>query len=250
MTDDHIVEVYVAGSVLEVHALADVLEEAGVHARITGEMLNNALGGLPLGEETSPRIWVHEREAARAREVISRWIGEAEAEAGKSPLDETGEQYAPELAKEQAAEEEGDKFNFLSPLFVLIAMSCVAAGAVHAYQSWQTLRKYSETVQAVFSDFAFDKLDFEEVPASREIPFQKQVAVEPLYQCRYTYVVDGKQYDAVFKNMFKAPRQIAIQYDPQHPEMHVIGPLMPPWLSALLGVAIGSFVFYVAYKFR
>jgi len=70
---ERIVELCSAADAVEAHALCDLLEEAGIHARMVGESLGYAGGGLPLGEAIAPRVWVSEKDAARAREIVDDW---------------------------------------------------------------------------------------------------------------------------------------------------------------------------------
>jgi Flp pilus assembly protein TadB len=50
-----------------------VLKKAGIDARVVGEMLQAALGELPMGPATSPRVWVPRKDETRARAVIAEW---------------------------------------------------------------------------------------------------------------------------------------------------------------------------------
>jgi predicted RNA-binding Zn-ribbon protein involved in translation (DUF1610 family) len=67
---DHVVEVYSAANGVEAHGLRAVLEEKHIRAEVVGESLGSAAGRLPLGQATTPRIWVREGDAGRAREII------------------------------------------------------------------------------------------------------------------------------------------------------------------------------------
>ncbi len=73
MLHERLVEVCSAGNIVEADGLCELLEEAGIHARVVGEGFGVAAAGLALGEAVSPRIWVYERDLARAREVIDQW---------------------------------------------------------------------------------------------------------------------------------------------------------------------------------
>ena len=72
MADSQPLEVYSAVDVPEAHLVQAVLLEAGIEARIVGEHLQNAVGDLP-AVSIAPRIWVHEQNFERAREVIMKW---------------------------------------------------------------------------------------------------------------------------------------------------------------------------------
>ena len=64
------VEIVRARSAMEAHAIRILLEEHGFDVRIDGEALLGALGGLPVGWETAPRVLVPADEAAGAVELI------------------------------------------------------------------------------------------------------------------------------------------------------------------------------------
>lgn len=65
-----LVEIVRARSAMEAHAIRILLEEHGFDVRIDGEALLGALGGLPVGWETAPRVLVPADEAAGAVELI------------------------------------------------------------------------------------------------------------------------------------------------------------------------------------
>jgi membrane protease YdiL (CAAX protease family) len=67
---DRLVVVYSAANDVEAHGLRAVLEERGIRAQVVGESLGNAVGRLPFGEATAPRIQVREGDTGRAREII------------------------------------------------------------------------------------------------------------------------------------------------------------------------------------
>ena len=68
-----IVEVYGARTDWEAHLVRGLLEDAGIKARIVGEMLKGAAGELPLGATIAPRVWVFEKDEAGARAIIEEW---------------------------------------------------------------------------------------------------------------------------------------------------------------------------------
>lgn len=72
--DERIVELCSAADDISAHELRGVLQEAGIPSRVVGGYLENAAGGLPLGEPLSPRIWVREQDATRAREIVDAWM--------------------------------------------------------------------------------------------------------------------------------------------------------------------------------
>ncbi len=70
---DDILEVYWAPDAHEAHLVCGLLEEAGIKARVVGEMLQSAAGELPPGPTIAPRVWVLASDEIRAREVIATW---------------------------------------------------------------------------------------------------------------------------------------------------------------------------------
>jgi hypothetical protein len=69
--DDDIVEVYSAADITEAAFLRDLLEEAGIRTRVVGDSLQTAVGLLPPGEETAPRLWVFRADEGKAREMLA-----------------------------------------------------------------------------------------------------------------------------------------------------------------------------------
>lgn len=71
-TGHELVEVYRARSLPHAHALRLVLEEEGIHVQIEGEYLQGAVGDLPLGWPTTPRLLAPQDQVGRALEIIRR----------------------------------------------------------------------------------------------------------------------------------------------------------------------------------
>lgn len=67
------VEVYRAKDSLQAHLLRSILEEEGIPALVDGDMLQGAVGELPAGWASAPRIMVEERNATQARALLERW---------------------------------------------------------------------------------------------------------------------------------------------------------------------------------
>lgn len=67
------IEVYAARDGMEAHFLRSLLEDEGIDAQVVGDGLVAALGDIPFGMPTAPRIWVQEEDAARARQLILDW---------------------------------------------------------------------------------------------------------------------------------------------------------------------------------
>jgi hypothetical protein len=69
---ERIVEICSAANSMEAGFLSDALADKGIRAEIVGAPLRTAAGLLPLGETTSPRLWVREGDSGRAREIIDQ----------------------------------------------------------------------------------------------------------------------------------------------------------------------------------
>ena len=57
---------------MQAHAIRMALEDAGVDVRIEGELLQSAVGEIPLGWDTLPRILVDSSQLKTAREIVER----------------------------------------------------------------------------------------------------------------------------------------------------------------------------------
>ena len=82
------VEIYRPKNLMQAHAIRMALEDAGVDVRIEGELLQSAVGEIPLGWDTLPRIMVDSSQLNTAREIVERSDARAAAE---PPGDETDE---------------------------------------------------------------------------------------------------------------------------------------------------------------
>jgi Putative prokaryotic signal transducing protein len=73
MNERRLVEVYRAKDSVQAHLLRSALEEMGIRAVVEGDLLQGALGEIPMGWSTAPRIMVEEADAAKARESLDRF---------------------------------------------------------------------------------------------------------------------------------------------------------------------------------
>jgi enoyl-CoA hydratase len=88
MSDARLVEVYRAKDSPQAHVLRSALEDAGIHALVEGDLLQGALGELPVGWSTAPRIMVEEHDAPQARALLERW--ESSGPSNASEAQQTG----------------------------------------------------------------------------------------------------------------------------------------------------------------
>jgi membrane protease YdiL (CAAX protease family) len=80
--DSEIVEVFRARGLPEAHALRLVLEENSIAVRIDNELLQGALGELPMGWATAPRIMVRRSDEQAARALIEEHVGRSGGRSG------------------------------------------------------------------------------------------------------------------------------------------------------------------------
>lgn len=71
--DEQLVEVYRARDSIQAHLFAAELEEDGIECQVFGDPLGIGLGGNTLGWSTAPQIFVKEKDALRARELLSEY---------------------------------------------------------------------------------------------------------------------------------------------------------------------------------
>lgn len=100
MPNSEIARVYTARDAVEATAVRSELELRGIEARVVGDLLGGAVGGLPPGHSTSPEIWVRGEDREQAGKVIERffsdpsftWDGSKQGE--KKTDTETGDDLA------------------------------------------------------------------------------------------------------------------------------------------------------------
>jgi hypothetical protein len=240
------VELCSAANAVEAHALRMLLEEAGIQARVVGDILGNAAGSLPLGEPIAPRIWVWETNVARAQEIIEEWTSQPHDQWGD--LVEGAEQSE---AEEDAVPSSAVGFHVLSEGLVIAGTACILWGALWAWHSWMTARKYQETTEGVLvawephysGSYYFPPPDTP-VPRFRLAPLV-------CYDLKYRFVIDGKTYSYVVRASAILGRRMPIHYDPRDlKENVVVGPLTRPWLVLVATFGIGAFLAFMAYMFR
>ncbi len=98
MSSESLTEVYRAASVLDAKLMQSALESADIPAVVSGELLQNALGDIPLGWSTAPRIMVPDEFVAAAKAIIEtveadvqRNRDETAEESDQSPSSDTVE---------------------------------------------------------------------------------------------------------------------------------------------------------------
>ncbi len=72
LADLNFVEAYRASNAIQAHAFRFALERAGLKVMVENESLQDAVGEIPGGWSSSPRLMVEASQLAAAREIISR----------------------------------------------------------------------------------------------------------------------------------------------------------------------------------
>ena len=73
MSDSELVEVYRARDSQQAHLLRAALEDRGIRALVEGDLLQGALGGVPVGWSSAPRLLVQAEDAGLAQQLIAEW---------------------------------------------------------------------------------------------------------------------------------------------------------------------------------
>ncbi len=76
MANDELVELYRARGADEAHALRARLEDAGVMARVDGELLGGLVGEVPFGWVTAPRLLVRAADREAAESILAEFVRE------------------------------------------------------------------------------------------------------------------------------------------------------------------------------
>jgi hypothetical protein len=254
---ERIVELCSAANIIEADGLCELLEEAGIQARVVGDNLTAAAGCLPLGEATAPRIWVYENDADHARQVIGQWRSEPGVAPLEPPEDDEPATAAAPLETQDTALPSDERLRFLGQGLFVVAIVCLAAGAVWAWQNATTLSKHSATTEGRFAGVGHPRTRFAFAPPrDPNLPLQpnapRVLAVTHLFEASYAYVVDGKSHHAYMfvESVDEAPDRVQVHYDPRNPAAHFVGSIAPPWMILLLSFAVGGFLCFVGWQFR
>ena len=90
MSDDELVEVYLAANAPQAYFLRNMLADVGIEASVTGDITTI---GVFTGEESGPCLWVRGRDKDQARVVLEEWeranVGDHRAEDPLMDSDET-----------------------------------------------------------------------------------------------------------------------------------------------------------------
>jgi hypothetical protein len=231
--NERIVEFCSAANAVEAYIIRALLEEAGIQARVVGDLLGNAAGMLPLGETLAPRIWVRECDAAYAREIIESQPGQecSDCVEGDQPSEKEEDVFSSTIAW----------FGWLSQVFMIAAAFCILLGTIWAWCSWMTMQKYQGTAEGVL--VACNPHFSSYIPPPPENPLPREPPNFSFqYDVQYEYTVAGTTYYAKIYNSSKAYRCITIHYDPSYPEKNIVGPLTSPWIVIVSALTMGIFL--------
>jgi hypothetical protein len=252
---ERLVEVCSAGNIVEADGLCELLEESGIQARVVGEGLGVAAGGLALGENVSPRIWVHESDLARAREVIERWRSPQANEPVEPPGAEGVAETESPVEAEYAELPSDVRLRFLSQGFFIAGSVCILIGAVWAWRNSTMLSTYSGTAVGRFNRAVVGEVKWLSPPRERDLPpgnVAGESSFRRTFNVEYVYVVNGEDNKAFVKvdRVEDAPPVITIRYIPRSPANHIAGSVAPPWMILLFASLVGVFLGFVGYQFR
>jgi rubrerythrin len=69
MHESEIVNVYLAGTLVEAEFLRNVVSDAGIESRVVGA--GSVMAGMLPHEEHTPCLWVHRSDESRARQLLA-----------------------------------------------------------------------------------------------------------------------------------------------------------------------------------
>jgi hypothetical protein len=227
-----VVELCSAADAFEAHAIRSRLEEAGIRCRVVGELVENGAGLA--GEAVSPRLWVRQEDAPRAREVIDEWTRPFRSEADGG--DRRDEDVEPE---DNGSSAFSGVWWWLGAILVFTGILCIVLGTVWAWQDWIMLHQCTGTAEGVFTRYI---MHFSRSPVPRpEIRIVPQPADCCIwYDACYEFVVGDKSYFSVAPCARVAFAATLIHYDPQQPETNYPGLLSSPWKTLATSLGIGG----------
>ena len=75
MSEGRLVEVFRAADSQHAHLVKEALEDAGIRAVVEGDLLQGAVGGVPAGWSSAPRVLVAEGDASKACALVAQREG-------------------------------------------------------------------------------------------------------------------------------------------------------------------------------
>ena len=251
---ERIVELCSAANIVEAEDICIALADEDIQARVVGNLLGNAAGCLPLGETTAPRVWVHQSDAARAREVLARRLEDRKSNAAdvgqidNLPFDKP-EWWAPPEPEDEPIPSDV-RFRFLSQGFYIIGALCILGGIYWAWQNRQTLAEYPSTTTGRWIGNKLVGIESNSAPGDENLPIPRMHGYVEIRRPEYVYIVDDERYHTTGEVSSISPDRVPIYYKPDRPYEHVVGPIAPPGIILVFAVLIGGFLMFVGFKFR
>jgi hypothetical protein len=257
-----ILELCSAADVVEANAIADVLEAAGIRVSIVGDALQGSAGGTPLGEATSPRLWISSEDLQRAMEALAEYrirnLDDIQRDQEEPPADEIDADYDAWMAETEVVEEPPDEerprrdVGLLGVLLALIGMGSIAAGVGYGLKNHQLSARYSAwaVANSVLTKpwLEWNSNRITTVPDLREHWCGGYYT--PKWTTGYCYNVGGAWYRVVVAGDAPPNNTIVIRYDPENPSDYQIKEMLPPAWCVAIGLASAVFLFFFAYQFR
>jgi hypothetical protein len=250
--NERIVELCSASNTIEAHEIGNVLEEAGIRAKVVGDFLGDAPGSLPLGQPTAPRVWVRESDVARARTVLAERFAESGAQPADWPEPDGPADWELPAETEEAELPSDRRFRFVNQGFWIAGLISVVVGSLWAWQNWVILAKYSVTTEGHLVGAVPGRVEMPRQPGV-PLPDQPSAIPSPLVfhrDAEYAYVVGQKTYYATLRDVQSAPDQLTICYDPRNPAKHIVGSIAPPWVVLIVALGLAALLGFVGYQFR
>jgi hypothetical protein len=98
---------------------------------------------VPLGETIAPQVWVHQRDAARAKALIAEWANRPQLEPADD--DDEAEDWYDQAEQLPPESEEGPlpsdvRFRWFSQGFCILGVACALFAAIWAWHQWTVMR--------------------------------------------------------------------------------------------------------------
>ncbi len=242
MTDENLVEIYVAANASEAQQLRAALEVAGISARVIGDESQRPPRESPSVDARGPGIWVSEPDSATAMRLLDEWIArqdaeEDEAESRGIAFGESGADSDIDSSDLQSsAEEIQNSYTPVAKALILAGVICIFLGIYFASKNYLTERALTEQIDA-----HFDRMEEESI-IERGSPDQAS-KFRVLHYASYVFKVDGKKYFVAIQQPSAEsdhPPVVTVRYNPRNPSQNAIPPLASPWLPLMLGACIGT----------
>jgi hypothetical protein len=246
---DRIVELCSAKNAMEAYFFRNLLEDEGIRSRVVGELLDSAAGALPLGEATSPRIWVREEDAAHAREIIDQWMHQPNHASNAKIECNDSIESGTELNEDIRPRTSFVRFRILGRCLVVIGFICIACGVVWAMLNWTLMCRYPEMTRGVLVGYTIHS-NAPNPPPPDIPPGRGLVSGDLIYKARYAYVVKGVTYYTEDADYGQLLPDMTIHYDPKNPATNIAGSLTPPGMILFWTFGIGGFALLIGFLMR